>query len=53
MRKRELEKLLYKAVADALGVDIEPARRNAAAEQIAARKPRRNDVEAHPQQRAA
>lgn len=53
MRKRELEKLLYKAVADALGVETETPRHKAAVTQMVARKARRPALETHPQQRAA
>lgn len=53
MRKRELEKLLYKAVADALGVDIEARRHKADVSRIDARKARKPEAETSPQQRAA
>lgn len=53
MRKRELEKLLYKAVADALGVEIEPRRHKADVSRIDTRKARNPQAEARPEQRAA
>ena len=53
MRKRELEKLLYKAVADALGVEIEPRPNKADVSRIDARKARKPEAETRPQRRAA
>ena len=53
MRKRELEKLLYKAVAHALGVEIGTEHRKADVSRIEARKARKPEAETGPQQRAA